>query len=109
MANGSEVVREWCESTPDDSDEGSSSSGSGSEGGSTEYESEELTPRLQKKARGEEANNLDFDPSVETQRSRKQPLQIPPDEDTETRRLEVLASMHELINIAFDVLLQVYS
>ena len=45
MANGSEVVREWCESTPDDSDKGSSSLGSGSYGGTNEYESEELTPR----------------------------------------------------------------
>jgi len=64
-----------------------------------------LTPRPQKKARREEENDPDFDPLVETQGSRKQPLQIPPDENTETPRLEVLASMHALINIAFDVLL----
>ena len=71
MANESEALREWCEATPDDdSDKGSSS---GSDGGSTEYESEELTLRPQKKAHGEEANDPDFDPSVETQRSRKQP------------------------------------
>ena len=84
MANESGAVRKWREATPDDSDEGSSSLGSGSDGGSTEYKSEELTSRPQKKAHGEEANDPDFDPSVETQRSRKQPLQIPPDEDTET-------------------------
>ena len=107
MANESEALREWREATPDeDSDKGSSS---GSDGGSIEYESKELTSRPYKKASGEEANDLDFDPLVKTQCSRKQPLQIPPDEDTETRRLEVLASMHALINIAFDVLLQVYS
>ena len=107
MANELEALREWREATPeDDSDKGSSS---GSDGRSTEYKSEELTARPQKKARGEEANDPDFDPLVETQRSRKQPLQIPPDEDTETPRLEVLASMHALMNIAFDVLLQVYS
>ena len=84
-------------------------SSSGSDSGSTEYESEELTQRPQKKARGEEANDPDFDPFVETQCSRKQPLQIPLDEDTETPRLEVLASIHMLINTTFDVLLQVYS
>ena len=107
MANRSEAVREWREATPDDdSDEGSSS---GSDSGSTEYESEELTQRPQKKARGEEANDPDFDPFVETQSSHKQPRLIPPDEDTETPRLEVLESMHVFINIAFDVLLQVYS
>jgi hypothetical protein len=72
MANESEALREWREATlDDDSDKGSSS---GSDGGSTEYESEELTPRPQKKARGEEANDPDFDPSIKTQRSRKQPL-----------------------------------
>ena len=107
MANESEDLRDWREATPDDdSDKGSLS---GSDDGNTEYESEELTPRQQKKAHGEEANDPNFDPSVETQCSRKQPLQIPPDENTETPRLEVLASMHALINIAFDVLLQVYS
>jgi hypothetical protein len=107
MVNESEALHEWHEVTPDDdSDEGSSS---GLDSGSTEYKSEELTPRLQKKARGEEANDPDFDPSVETQHSHKQPLRIPPDEDTETPWLEVLASMHMLINIAFYVLLQVYS
>ena len=78
MANESEALREWREATPDDdSDEGSSS---GSDSGSTEYESEELTQRPQKKARGEEANDPDFDPFVETQSSHKQPLQIPPGE-----------------------------
>ena len=70
MANGSEAVREWCESTPDDSDERSSDSGSGSDG-STEYESKELTPRPQKKPHGEEENDPDFDPLVQTQHSRK--------------------------------------
>ena len=43
MANKSEALREWREATPDDdSDKGSLS---GSDDGSTEYESEELTPR----------------------------------------------------------------
>ena len=43
MANESEALRQWHEANPDDhSDKGSSS---GSDGGSTEYESEELTPR----------------------------------------------------------------
>ena len=107
MANESEALREWHEAIPDDnSDEGSSSS---LDGRSTEYESEELTPRPQKKARGEEANDLDFDPLVKTQCSRKQPRLIPQDEDTKTLRLEVLASVHLLINTVFDVLLQVYS
>ena len=71
MANELEALRKWREATPDDSDKGSSSSGSGSDGGSTEYECEELIPRPQKKARGEEANDPNFDPSVETQCSRK--------------------------------------
>jgi hypothetical protein len=44
MVNELEALHEWHEATPDDdSDEGSSSS---LDGGSTEYESEELTPRL---------------------------------------------------------------
>jgi hypothetical protein len=78
MANESEALREWREATPDDnSDKGSSS---GSDDGSTEYESKELTPRPHKKSRGEGANDPNFDQSVETQRSRKQPLQIPQDE-----------------------------
>ena len=43
MANESEDLRDWREATPDDdSDKGSTS---GSDGRSTEYESEELTPR----------------------------------------------------------------
>ena len=69
MANKSEALRKWREATPDDdSDKGSSS---GSDGGSTEYESEELTLRPQRKARGEEANDPVFDPSIKTQRSHK--------------------------------------
>jgi hypothetical protein len=69
MVNESEALREWREATPDDgSDEGSLSS---SDNRSTKYESEELTLRPQKKACGEEANDLDFDPSVKTQRSHK--------------------------------------
>jgi len=69
MANESEALRKWREATPDDdSDKGSSS---GSDGGSTEYESEELTLRPQRKAHGEEANDPVFDPSIKTQRSHK--------------------------------------
>ena len=72
MANDSEALCKWREATPDDdSDKGSSS---GSDGGSTEYESEELTPRPQKKARGEKANDPNFDQSVKTQCSHKHPL-----------------------------------
>ena len=72
MANESEAMREWREATPDDSDEGSSGSGSSSDG-TTKYEGKELTPRSQKKPRGEEANDPDFDLLVKTQGSRKQP------------------------------------
>jgi len=69
MANESEALREWHEAIPDDnSDEGSSSS---LDGRSTEYESKELTPRPQKKPHGEEENDPDFDPLVQTQHSRK--------------------------------------
>ena len=99
MMNESESQREWREATHDDSDEGSLDSD-----WSTEYESKDLTPRLKKRPRGEEEDDPDFNPLVKTQRSRAQPQLIAPDEDTKTPRLEVLASVHTLINTAFDVL-----
>jgi len=55
-------IKEWRKPTFDASDEGSSDSD-----GSIEYESEEpLIPRPQKRPRGEEEDDPDFDPRGET-------------------------------------------
>ena len=55
-----EALENWCEATPDASDdEGSSSDGS------TSYNSEELTPRPVKRPHGEEEDDPDFDPKGE--------------------------------------------
>ena len=55
-----EALENWREATPDASDdEGSSSDGS------TSYESEDLTPRPEKRPRGEEEDDPDFDPKGE--------------------------------------------
>ena len=60
MAKEPEPRNEWREPTPGSSDEESSY-------GSTSYESEPLTPRPQKKRRGEEEDDPDFNPKGETQ------------------------------------------
>ena len=51
-----EALENWCEATPDVSNDESSSSD-----GSTSYESEEVTSRLVKKPRGEEEDDPVFD------------------------------------------------
>ena len=84
MAN--EPTKKWREPTLDACEEGSSSES----GGSTEYESEEpLTPRPQKRPRGEEEDDPDFDPRGETRGSRVEPRVINPDEDIMTQSLGV--------------------
>ena len=63
-----EALENWCEATPNASDdEGSSSNGN------TSYESEELTPRPVKRPRGEEEDDPDFDPKGEARGSRVEP------------------------------------
>lgn len=58
-----------------------------------------MTPRPQKKRRGEEEDDSDFDPKGETQGPR-----VPsPDQDTKTPRLEVLASHDTTINTILNV------
>ena len=93
MANESDNTlpsREWCEPTPDASDEGSSDSD-----GSIEYDSEEpLTPWPQKKPHGEEGDNPDYDPrvDVELQGPCVEPQEDPilgPNGDVEQQQLEV--------------------
>ena len=83
MAN--EPTEQRHEPTPDASDEGSSDSD-----GSVEYEKEEpLTPWPQKRPRGEEEDDPDFDPRGETRGSCAEARVNDPNEDTETPRLEV--------------------
>ena len=78
-----EALENWREATPDASDdEGSSSDGS------TSYKSEELTLRPVKRPRGEEEDDLDFDPKGEARGSRVEPRQ-PSKDDTQAPRLEV--------------------
>jgi hypothetical protein len=71
MAEQSDAKHEWCEVTPDDSNEGSSSSdGSGSDsGGSTSFESIEVTPMEKRKPRREEEEDPTFDSTEEAKTS----------------------------------------
>ena len=62
--------------------------------GSAEYESEELTPRLQKRPHGEEEDDLDYDPrgDVEREGPHVEPEENPthdPNEDGKEQWLEV--------------------
>ena len=63
-----EAAENWRKATPDVSNDESSSSD-----GSTSYESEELTPRLVKRPRGEQEDDPNFDPKGEAQGSRAEP------------------------------------
>ena len=79
-----EAAEQWREPTPKRSDdEGSSSDGS------TSYESEELTPRPQKRPHGEEEGDPDFDLKGNTRGSCTEP-RVPPKHGNETLRHEVL-------------------
>ena len=78
-----DALKNWREATPDASDdEGSSSDGS------TSYESEELTPRLVKRPRGEQEDDPNFDPKGEARGTRAEP-RVPPKDDTEAPRFKV--------------------
>ena len=78
-----EAAENWRKATPDVSNDESSSSD-----GSTSYESEELTPRLVKRPRGEQEDDPNFDPKGEARGTRAEP-RVPPKDDTEGSRHEV--------------------
>jgi hypothetical protein len=80
MAEQSDAKHEWREVTLADSDEGSSSSnGLGSDsGGSTSFESIEVTPTEKRKPRTEEEEDPTFDLTEEAKASRLESS----DEDT---------------------------
>ena len=78
-----EATENWCEATPNASDdEGSSLDGS------TSYESEDLTPRPVKRPHGEEEDDPDFDLKGEERGSLVEP-RVPLEDDIEAPRREV--------------------
>jgi hypothetical protein len=102
MANESTEKRR--EPTPDASDEGSSSESDES----TEYESEEpLTPRPQKRPRGEEEDDPNFDPRGATQGSRMEARVNEGYRNTKARGTYL--QQFTLINTMFEGLAQVYN
>ena len=78
-----EATENWCEATPNASDDEGSSSDE-----STSYEREDPTPRPVKRPRGEEEDDPDFDPKGEARGSCVEPRQ-PPEDDTQATRHEV--------------------
>jgi hypothetical protein len=76
MAEQSDAKHEWCEVTPADSDEGSSSSdSSGSDSGrSTSFESIEVIPMKKRKPPIEEEEDPTFDPTEEAKASHLESL-----------------------------------
>jgi hypothetical protein len=77
-----EALQNWREPTPNESDDNGSSSDTSS------YESEQLTPRPQKRPRGENDNDPDFDPTAEKRAPRTE-THVASVDDSISQRLDV--------------------
>jgi len=77
-----EALQNWREPTPNESDDNGSSSDTSS------YESEQLTPRPQKRPRGEDDDDPDFDPMAEKRAPRTE-TRVASVDDSISQRLDV--------------------